>query len=174
MEVFRLMTAAPNTPAARINGPDSLPDAETHSEGFRANRAARQNALVEDYVELIADLLDEDQEARQVDLAERLGVAQPTVAKMLSRLADEGLVARKPYRGVFLTQAGREMADAVRARHRIVEAFLLALGISPECARIDAEGLEHYVSAETLTAFQVAMTAGLEQFMVKAKRTHQL
>ncbi|OUJ15857.1 manganese transporter [Acetobacter orientalis] len=157
-----------------MNGPDSLPDAETHSEGFRANRAARQNALVEDYVELIADLLDEDQEARQVDLAERLGVAQPTVAKMLSRLADEGLVARKPYRGVFLTQAGREMADAVRARHRIVEAFLLALGISPECARIDAEGLEHYVSAETLTAFQVAMTAGLEQFMVNAKRTHRL
>ncbi|AQS86804.1 manganese transport regulator MntR [Neoasaia chiangmaiensis NBRC 101099] len=152
------------------SAPDTLPDTETHSEGFRANRAARQNALVEDYVELIADLLDEGQEARQVDLAGRLGVAQPTVAKMLTRLAEEGLVARKPYRGIFLSQAGRELAAKVRARHRIVEAFLLALGVSSENARIDAEGLEHYVGAETLEAFQLAMNAGLDQFMVNAKR----
>ena len=152
-----------------MNTYDILPDAETHSEGFRANRAARQNALVEDYVELIADLLDEGQEARQVDLAGRLGVTQPTVAKMLTRLADEGLVARKPYRGVFLTQQGRKMADKVRVRHRIVETFLLALGVSFENARIDAEGLEHYVGTETLEAFQIAMNAGLDQFMVKAR-----
>ncbi|MFT9256629.1 MAG: manganese-binding transcriptional regulator MntR [Acetobacter sp.] len=151
--------------------PDTLPDVETHSEGFRANRAARQNALVEDYVELIADLLDEGQEARQVDLAERLGVSQPTVAKMLTRLADEGLVARKPYRGVFLSHAGRVMAEKVRSRHRIVEAFLLALGISTESARIDAEGLEHYVGAETLDAFQTAMNAGLADFMAAARNS---
>lgn len=165
------MSIATKQHVSRTNTPDTLPDAETHSEGFRANRAARQNALIEDYVELIADLLDEDHEARQVDLAERLGVTQPTVAKMLSRLAEEGLVARKPYRGVFLTLAGREMAETVRARHRIVEAFLLALGISPEYARIDAEGLEHYVSAETLDAFQVAMNAGLDQFMMTARNS---
>ncbi|MDG6095448.1 manganese-binding transcriptional regulator MntR [Acetobacter sp. AN02] len=149
--------------------PDSLPDAETHSEGFRANRAARQNVLVEDYVELIADLLSENQEARQVDLAERLGVSQPTVAKMLMRLANEGLVSRKPYRGIFLTPAGQKMAEEARARHRIVEAFLLALGVSPENARIDAEGLEHYAGAETLDAFRFAMEAGLEDFMARAR-----
>ena len=38
-------------------------------------------ALVEDYVELIADLIEDGNEARQVDIAARLGVAQPTVAK---------------------------------------------------------------------------------------------
>lgn len=148
---------------------DPLPDSKLHSEGFRANRMARQNALIEDYVELIADLLDEGQEARQVDLADRLGVSQPTVAKMLVRLADEGLVVRKPYRGVFLSKEGREMAESVRARHRTVEAFLLALGISPDNARIDAEGLEHYVSAETLDVFQTAMDAGLARFMMNVR-----
>lgn len=148
---------------------DTLLDSKIHSEGFRANRMARQNALIEDYVELIADLLDEGQEARQVDLAERLGVSQPTVAKMLVRLTADGLVARKPYRGVFLTGEGREMAEAVRSRHRIVEAFLLSLGVSQENARIDAEGLEHYVSAETLDAFQRAMNAGLAQFMMDVR-----
>ncbi|CCT58351.1 transcriptional regulator MntR [Acetobacter pasteurianus] len=149
---------------------DTLPDAQTHSEGFRISRVARQHAIIEDYVELIADLLDEGQEARQVDLATRLGVSQPTVAKMLVRLSDEGLVARKPYRGIFLTPDGREMAEKVRVRHRIVEAFLLALGVSPCNARIDAEGLEHYVGAETLEAFQLAMDAGLDTFMQKARK----
>lgn len=140
-------------------------DVKSQSEGFRANRAARRNVLVEDYVELIADLLDEGMEARQVDIAARLGVSQPTVAKMLARLANEGLVTQKPYRGVFLTQAGASLATDVRRRHGIVEAFLTALGISTENVRIDAEGIEHYASEETLAAFERALNAGLQSFM---------
>ncbi|AFW02985.1 transcriptional regulator MntR [Gluconobacter oxydans] len=143
----------------------TLLDMETHSEGFRANRAARQKVLVEDYVELISDLLSEGQEARQVDIAGRLGVSQPTVAKMLARLSAEGLVTQKPYRGVFLTNAGQDMASKARHRHGIVEAFLLALGISEENARIDAEGIEHYVGAETLAVFEKALKRGLADFM---------
>lgn len=139
---------------------EPLPDAEVHSEGFRATREARRGALVEDYVELIADLIEDGNEARQVDIAARLGVAQPTVAKMLSRLCTDGLVSRKPYRGVFLTEAGRRMAEESRIRHQTVEAFLRSLGVSAETARIDAEGIEHHVSTETLEAFRRAMKAG--------------
>lgn len=136
-----------------------LPDAEVHSEGFRQTREARRSALVEDYLELIADLIEDGNEARQVDIAARLGVAQPTVAKMLARLAGDGLVSRKPYRGVFLTDAGRAVAQESRARHQTVEAFLRSLGVSAETARIDAEGIEHHVSEETLEAFRRAMSA---------------
>jgi DtxR family transcriptional regulator, manganese transport regulator len=132
----------------------SLIAAEDHVESFRQAREARRTELTEDYVELIADLLDDSGEARQVDIAARLGVAQPTVAKMLKRLADSGLIVQKPYRGVFLTQAGRELAEESRERHQIVEEFLRALGVSPDTARLDAEGIEHRVSAETLRAFQ--------------------
>lgn len=136
---------------------EPLPDAETHSEGFRQTREARRSALVEDYVELIADLIEDGNEARQVDIAARLGVAQPTVAKMLARLAADGLVSRKRYRGVFLTEAGHKMALESRIRHQTVEAFLRSLGVSTETARIDAEGIEHHVSEETLAAFRKAM-----------------
>jgi DtxR family manganese transport transcriptional regulator len=73
---------------------------------------------------------------------------------MLKRLQQEELVTQRPYRAVFLTDAGRELAEASRVRHQIVESFLLALGISPETARNDAEGIEHHVSDETLEAFQ--------------------
>ena len=45
-----------------------------------------------------------------------------------------------------------------------MEAFLLALGISEENARIDAEGIEHYVGPETLAAFETALKKGLAQF----------
>jgi DtxR family manganese transport transcriptional regulator len=69
---------------------------------------------------------------------------------MLARLTAKGLVSRKPYRGVFLTDAGREVAHQSRVRHQTVENFLLSLRVSAETARLDAEGIEHYVSAETL------------------------
>lgn len=42
---------------------------------------ARRSALVDDYVELIADLIENGNEARPVDIAARLGAAQPTVAR---------------------------------------------------------------------------------------------
>ena len=139
---------------------EPLLDAGTHSEGFRHTREVRRGALVEDYVELIADLIEDGGEARQVDIAARLGVAQPTVAKMLRRLTLDGLVSRKPYRGVFLTGQGRQTAHEIRARHQTVEAFLRSLGVSSETARIDAEGIEHYVSGETLDAFRRHLERG--------------
>lgn len=137
-----------------------LPDADDHSEGFKQVREARRTALVEDYVELISDLIAEGQEARQVDIAQRLGVAQPTVAKMLARLTESGLISRKPYRGVFLTEAGHKLATESRERHETVEDFLKMLGVCEKTARIDAEGIEHYVSVETLDAFRRALAAG--------------
>ena len=136
----------------------SLVDAKTHVQSFQQARRARRLELVEDYVELVADLIDDGGEARQTDIAARLGVAQPTVAKMLKRLAEEKLIAQRPYRGVFLTEAGQALAQRSRQRHQIVESFLSALGISAETARIDAEGIEHHVSAETLGAFERFVT----------------
>lgn len=129
-------------------------EAENRVESFRQTRNNRRTELVEDYVEMIADLIDEIGEARQVDIAQRLGVAQPTVAKMLKRLGADGYVQQRPYRGVFLTEEGRELAEMSRERHQVVETFLCALGISAETARIDAEGIEHHVSTETLDAFR--------------------
>lgn len=126
---------------------------EDQAEGFRLMREARANQVVEDYIELIADLIDGSGEARAVDIAARLGVTTPTVNNVLKRLREDGLISQRPYRSVFLTEHGRHLAEASRRRHQIVEAFLLSLGISPETARNDAEGMEHYASEETLAVF---------------------
>lgn len=131
-----------------------LVNVEEHVDGFRQVREAHRRELIDDYVELISDLIIEVGEARQVDMAARLGVSQPTVAKMLKRLASVGLIEMIPWRGVFLTPEGEKLAQESRERHQIVENFLLVLGVSPEIARRDAEGMEHHVSQETLDAFR--------------------
>ena len=141
-------------PSASAAHDFDLPDAQVHVENFRQVREARRSELVEDYVELISDLLATTGRARQVDIAERLGVAQPTVARTLQRLVRDGLVLQKPYRGAFLTDAGETLARASRVRHQTVESFLVALGVPPDIARRDAEGIEHHVSPETLAVFE--------------------
>jgi DtxR family manganese transport transcriptional regulator len=145
--------SAPPKPKPDDEPSQELSAVEDQAEGFRQVRAARRNELVEDYVELIADLIDSGGEARPVDIAARLGVTKPTVNKMLKRLQQDDLVTQRPYRAVFLTEAGRALAEESRKRHQIVEAFLISIGVSPETARADAEGMEHYVSEETLAIF---------------------
>lgn len=140
----------PSTPPAEVS---VLPEARVHVESFRQVREAHRSELIEDYVELISDLIAHEGEARQVDIVERMGVAQPTVAKMLKRLAREGYVIQRRYRGVFLTEAGEALAASSRERHQTVEAFLLALGVPEDIARRDSEGIEHHVSPETLAIF---------------------
>lgn len=128
--------------------------AEVRAESFQAVREAHRNELAEDYVELIAELIARFGEARPVDIAARMGVTAPTVAKALARLAREGLVARARYRSVFLTPEGAALAEACQQRHEIVVRFLVRLGLDPETAEKDAEGIEHHVSDRTLDLFQ--------------------
>ncbi len=119
------------------------------------NRTREQHAQerAQDYVEAIAELIEEHGESRATDLARVLGVTHVTVIHTVQRLQRDGLVTTEPYRPIFLTDAGRALAVKSKARHEAVVAFLEALGISPSIARSDAEGIEHHVSPETLKAF---------------------
>jgi DtxR family manganese transport transcriptional regulator len=135
------------------NEPPDPPDSTEEAERHASARSARAGAVAEDYVEIIADLLARDGEARPTDIARRLGVSHATAVKTVARLKRDGLVRAKPYRGVFLTEAGEILARRVRERHELVLAFLLAVGVPPDAAKADAEGIEHHVSDETLAAF---------------------
>lgn len=120
---------------------------------FDRIRRAHQSEVAEDYVEMISDLIAETGEARTVDLAARFGVTSPTVNAIVRRLQREELVETRPYRSIFLTEAGMALAEASRARHRIVRDFLVTIGVPDSIAEEDAEGVEHHVSEETLAVF---------------------
>lgn len=129
-------------------------DPERHAQRFGRVREAHQTETAEDYVELIADLIDHQGEARVVDLANRFGVSHATVNKVILRLNREGLVSNRKYRSLFLTEEGWALAVKCRERHQIVLNFLRSLGVPEDIAELDAEGVEHHVSEETLKIFQ--------------------
>ena len=128
----------------------------------RLTRKAHSRERAEDYVEVIAELIGKTGEARATDIARALGVTHVTVIRTIQRLQRDGLVTTQPYRSIFLTTKGEKLAIDSRQRHETVLAFLEALGVPGSIAQIDAEGIEHHVSPETLEAF--------ERYLQKAKR----
>ena len=128
--------------------------ATQQAEQFRRSRRDRAAETAQDYVEAIADLSASLGAARVVDLARRLGVTHVTVNRTLGRLRQAGYVNTRPYRAIFLTDAGRKLAAECKRRHETVAAFLQSLGIPEKVAEMDAEGIEHHVSPETLAAFE--------------------
>ncbi|MBC7835593.1 MAG: manganese-binding transcriptional regulator MntR [Phycisphaerales bacterium] len=121
---------------------------------FRGTRAAHRDETGEDYVEAIAELAARIQEVRVKNLAAMMGVSHVTVSRILKRLVGEGLVLTEPYRPVTLTPKGQRLAQRAAERHETVLRFLVAIGVPDAQAQIDAEGIEHHVSAQTIAAMQ--------------------
>ncbi len=130
------------------------------AESLRRTRRENAAETAEDYVEAIADLSLAKGEARVVDLARRLGVTHVTVNRTVARLQRDGYVTAKPYRAIFLTEAGRKLAGESRHRHETIVTFLRSLGVSEDVATMDAEGIEHHVSPETLAALERRLKKG--------------
>ncbi len=140
--------------AAANKASQALLRPETQARIHRKTRSAHGEERSQDYAETIADLIDACGEARATDIAKRLGVTHVTVIKTIARLQRDGVVTTRPYRSIFLTEQGRKLAEEARRRHAIVLEFLIALGVKPETAATDSEGIEHHVSEETLEIFQ--------------------
>ncbi len=128
--------------------------AKKQAEALKATREQHAAEVAQDYLEAIAVLIEQNGEARVVDLAGRLGISHATVIQTVARLRKKGLVFNEPYRSIFLTDKGRDIAEEARHRHAVTVATLIKLGVSPATAEVDAEGMEHHVSRETLGIFE--------------------
>ena len=117
---------------------------------FKKARYAHQTENTEDYLELIADLLNQHGEARIVDIASKLDITQATANKTVKRLQIQGYIQKEPYRSIFLTVKGQQVASQSKKRHKIVFDFLSNMGLDKKTAESDSEGIEHHVSKKTL------------------------
>lgn len=140
-----------------LSGKPSTGGPKRQAENLSQTRREHANEIAEDYVEAIADLVAEKGEARVVDLAQRLGVTHVTVNRTIVRLQRAGFVTAQPYRAILLTDRGRRLAASCKNRHEIVVAFLRSLGVPERVAEMDAEGIEHHVSPDTLAVFKAAL-----------------
>ncbi|QDV88515.1 Transcriptional regulator MntR [Stieleria magnilauensis] len=126
-------------------------------------RSDHASEVAEDYVEAIADAIEQRGVCRAVDLVKHFAVTHATVNNTIKRLERDGLVTTAPYQPVELTSAGRRLASQSRRRHEVVEAFLKKLGVSDQTAAVDSEGIEHHVSKETLAAMKRVLDSGWPQ-----------
>ena len=132
-------------------------EASRVSAPYRRTREDHRTETAEDYVEAIADILAEQSVCRITDLARLFSVSNVTVHRIVERLQAEGLVDTEPYKPLKLTAAGKRLAAKCRRRHEIVYQFLLSIGVDKGTAAIDAEGIEHHVSSNTLRRFELVI-----------------
>lgn len=128
------------------------------SKVFKENRLSRAFVIAEDYTELILELIETQGEARVRDIASAMGVSHVTALRTIQRLRHEGYVKEIPHIPLELTKKGRELATRSKMRHDCLLRFLLSLGVPEEIAKVDVEGIEHYISQETLEAIQKHLT----------------
>ena len=113
----------------------------------------------EDYLERIHELIEEKGYARVVDIATSLNVKQASVTSMVQKLGELGYINYENYRGLVLTEKGREVARRIQQRHETLSRFFSLLGLDAKTQQADIEGIEHHLSSDT-----VECLADLAQF----------
>jgi Mn-dependent DtxR family transcriptional regulator len=120
----------------------------------------------EDYLERIHELIEKKGYARVVDIASSLKVKQASVTSMVQKLAEAGYLEYEKYRGLMLTDKGREVARKIQNRHATLSRFFSLFGLDAETQRQDIEGIEHHLSPAT-----VEVLSDLAQFFEKHPET---
>ncbi len=109
-----------------------------------------QTARMEDYLEVIYELIQYKGYATTIDISEYLNVSSPSVTYMMQRLNDSGHLNYEKYRGIQLTDKGILVAKNIRERHGLLAEFLQIIGVDEDTANKDAEGMEHHLQPKTL------------------------
>jgi Mn-dependent DtxR family transcriptional regulator len=116
-----------------------------------AHKSTKSNITrMEDYLEVISELVELKGYATTLDVSRYMNVSAPSVTKMLQRLDENGYLKYEKYHGINLTAKGSGVADAIRQKHGILLEFFEILGIEHETANQDAEGIEHHLNPKTI------------------------
>jgi Mn-dependent DtxR family transcriptional regulator len=117
-----------------------------------ANNAKKPECTyrMEDYLEIIYELVQHKGYATLADIAEYLNVRPPSVTTMMRRLDQSGLLNYEKYRGIQLTERGKDIAKIIHNRHSILSEFLRMIGVNEKIANEDAESMEHHLHPQTV------------------------
>jgi Mn-dependent DtxR family transcriptional regulator len=140
-------------------------DKDNRLEAIRyANSVKKEDRTdrMEDYLEVIYELIQEKGYATTVDISSYLNVSSPSVTKMMQKLDETGYLKYEKYRGIKLTNEGIRIARNIRNRHGLLAEFFMIIGIDEETANNDAEGIEHHLHPETMKK--------LEEFINELKK----
>lgn len=104
---------------------------------------------VENYLETILILSKAQPDVHAIDICSYLGYSRPTVSIILKKMKDENLVEVSSENHITLTDKGRDVAEKIYDRHKILSALFMLLGVKKDQALEDACKIEHDLSDET-------------------------
>ena len=112
----------------------------------------------EDYLEVIAELVELKGYATTLDISRFMNVSPPSVTKMLQKLDEKKYLEYEKYHGINLTDIGKQVADTIRRKHSTLLEFFEILNIGKEIANQDTEGLEHHLNDKTIRRLRKFIT----------------
>lgn len=104
----------------------------------------------EDYLESILILQEQRGEVHSIDIVNRLGYSKPSVSIAMKKLRENGYIAVDGEGNLTLLAPGREIAERIYSRHRLLTHFFMQLGVDEKTAAEDACKAEHILSEQTL------------------------
>ena len=118
----------------------------------------RSSSRMEDYLEIIGELVELKGYATTLDISRYMNVSAPSVTKMLQRLDENGFLEYEKYHGINLTSKGIQIAEGIRQKHGILLEFFEILEVGYETANQDAEGIEHHLNPKTIKQLRKFIT----------------
>lgn len=106
------------------------------------------------YLEAILVLTQQKGSVRSVDVSEYLGYSKPSVSRAMGILRGEGCITMEKDGSLLLTDRGRDVAEMIYERHRVLAKLLVHLGVEEETASADACRLEHAISDVSFQAIK--------------------
>jgi Mn-dependent DtxR family transcriptional regulator len=118
----------------------------------------RSSSRMEDYLEIISELVELKGYATTLDISRYMNVSAPSVTKMLQRLDEGGFLEYEKYHGINLTIKGIQVAENIRQKHGILLEFFEILGVGYNTANQDTEGIEHHLNPKTIKQLRKFIT----------------
>ena len=112
----------------------------------------------EDYLEVIAELVEFKGYATTLDISRFMNVSPPSVTKMLQKLDEKKYLEYEKYHGINLTDIGKQVADTIRRKHSTLLEFFEILNVGKGIANQDTEGLEHHLNDKTIRQLKKFIT----------------
>jgi len=130
-------------------------------ESIKAARKTKKTSSTtseEDYLEVIAELVELKGYATTLDISRFMNVSPPSVTKMLQKLDEKKYLEYEKYHGINLTNIGKQVADTIRRKHSILLEFFEILNVGKGIANQDTEGLEHHLNDKTIRRLRKFIT----------------
>ncbi len=107
------------------------------------------SAGLEDYLEIICNLLEKSDSVKAVEVAKNLNISRASVSEALARLVDKKLINYEPHKGITITEEGLKKAKSVIEKHNTIKYLLNeVLDLDEDTAETNACKIEHVISED--------------------------